>query len=388
MRIFHLLIFGMILSHFPVAAQHAEELKNKQQVFSDSNIVWAAYFEMDLVPDLPIEYIRKKHARLPNLAEGYGQLSDTLKFLPSTIDTPNHQMLNGFILGQTESIQFYESDATDYGKRSHKLKSRLHHWNLALENINLEPETFGTYEMLPNDYFEVFRLKGILYYQKDTRNFYAIPEAVAMLKNLDGDSQAVWDYEIVAWMPVNELAQGSQQSAWDLGPTVWAQYMERSIPLTDLFVFKQDWTSDEVFFHQTNFLRKNASHLKVLHPYPPHLEEYVDERSNGSGEDINFFPNNFTYMTTDEVEAIATYNEMAIKEDEYGGFEEVNYPITWSAFKGIRFGMNWAWSNKTKELSVEMATYLPFDNTTEDGMDFFVPTYYYRLPFGNINIKK
>ncbi len=60
----------------------------------------------------------------------------------------------------------------------------------------------------------------------------------------------------------------------------------------------------------------------------------------------------------------------------------VSYPITWSVFKGIRFGMNWAWFNETKELSVEMKTYLPFDNTSDDGTDFFIATYYYRLPFG------
>ncbi len=380
MRILSAIFLSILILPFSVTAQNGSELKNKQQVFSDTAIVWAAYFEIEVVPDHPIEYIRNKHARLPNLAEGYGQLSDTLKFLPSVIDTSNHQMLNGFILGQTESIEFYESDATEYGARSHKLKNQLHHWNLSLEDVRVEPENFGQYQMLPNDYFEAFRLKGILYYRKDSHSFHAIPEAVAMLKNLDGDSKAVWDYEVVAWMPVSDLLQ---KSGWDTGLTNWAQYLERSIPLTDLFVFKKEWTSDEVFFHQTDFLRQHAEKVKVLHPYPLHLEDYLDEISNGVVEDDNFFPNSFKYMTTEEIKTIATYEEMAMREtDGYEDYVIVNRPITWSVFKGIRFGMNWVWFNETKELSVEMKTYLPFDNTPDDGTDFFIPTYYYRLPFG------
>ncbi|MEM6964172.1 MAG: hypothetical protein AAF573_05350 [Bacteroidota bacterium] len=43
------------------------ELKNKQQIFSDSNIVWAAYFEIDVVLDLPIETIRKNMLDCPTL---------------------------------------------------------------------------------------------------------------------------------------------------------------------------------------------------------------------------------------------------------------------------------------------------------------------------------
>ena len=380
MRISHLAILVTVFLHFTAVAQNDSEIKNKQDVFSDTAVVWAAYFEIDVVPDLSLEQVRKKHARLPNLTEGYGQLSDTLKFLKSAIHPSKHQMLNKFILGQTESIEFYESDGPGYLIRSQKLKNRLHHWNLALEDINLEPETFGEYKMLPNDYFEVFRLKGILYYRKDSHNFYAIPEAVAMLKNLDGDSKAVWDYEVIAWMPVSDELK---KSGWDTGLTTWAQNIERSIPLTDLFVFKQDWTSDEVFLHQTDYLRNNPEQIKVQHPYPIKPNYYLDSIDNGIVETADISSDNVIYMTADEVKQIATYEEMALREtDGYEDYEIVNYPINWSVFKGIRFGMNWAWFNETKELGVEMKTYLPFDNSSDDGTDFFVPKYYYRLPFG------
>lgn len=379
MRISGFIIFAILLFCFSAAAQNVSELKNKQLIFKDSSIVWAAYFEIDVVPDLSIEEIRKKHARLPNLAAGYGQLSDTLKFFPSALDTSKHQMLNSFILGQTESIQFYESDITDYGARGHKLKGRLHHWNLDLQDINYEPETFGDFSRLPNDYFEVFRLKGILYYRKDSHSFHAIPEAVAMLKNLDGDSAAVWDYEVIAWMPVSDLLK---KTGWKNGLTTWAQNIERSIPLTDLFVFKQDWTSDEVFFHQTSFLRNNAAQIEVLHPYPINQNYYLDLTGNGMVDAEAVSKENRIYMTSGEIKRIATYEEIAMREDDYGNAEIVHYPITWSVFKGIRFNMNWAWFNETKELSIEMKTYLPFDNTPDDGTDFFVPAYYYRLPFG------
>jgi len=380
MRIIYLSICLFMLTHNVMTAQNDLEIKNKQQVFSDTSIVWAAYFEIEVVPDFTLDQLLEKHARLANLEEGYGQLSDTLKFFPSAIDTSKHQMLNGFILGQTESIEFYESDGPEYLTRSHKLKNRLHHWNLSLEDINLEPETFGEYKKLPNDYFEVFRLKGILYYHKDLHTFYAIPEAVAMLKNLDGDSKAVWDYEVVAWMLVSDELK---KSGWDTGLTSWAQYIERSIPLTDLFVFKQEWTSDEVFSHQTNFLRKNAEHIKVQHPYPFDPNYYLDLIGNGLVETADVSADNVIFMMTNEVKQIATYEEIAMREtDGYEDYEIVHYPINWSVFKGIRFGMNWAWFNETKELSIEMKTYLPFDNMPDDGTDFFIPTYYYRLPFG------
>ncbi|MEM9824116.1 MAG: hypothetical protein AAF985_23725, partial [Bacteroidota bacterium] len=311
MRLQYLVISIMVLSQISAMAQNGSELQNKQQVFADPEIVWAAYFEIDVVPDLPLEQIRQKHARLPNLIEGYGQLSHTLKFFESAIDTSRHQMLNGFILGQTESIEFYEAAGPAHLARSQKLNNRLHHWNLALEDVNVEPETFGTYQMLPRDYFEVFRLKGILYYRKDVHNFYAIPEAVALLKNLDGDSKAVWDYEVVAWMPVSDALK---QSGWNTDLTTWAQNIERSIPLTDLFVFKQDWTSDEVFAQQTGYLRKNAEQIKVQHPYPVDLDYYMDLLSNGMVETEDLSPEQATYMTSKEVQQIATYEEVALRE--------------------------------------------------------------------------
>ncbi|MEM1124069.1 MAG: hypothetical protein AAGJ18_26770 [Bacteroidota bacterium] len=383
----HLLRFVLLLLPLTAFTQRVEELQNKQRIFQDSTIVWAAYFEIDVIPDLPLETIRKKHARLPNLARGYGQLSDTLRFLSSVLDSTKHQMLNGFILGQTESIEWYEADATTYGGRSHKLKQPLHHWNLALENINIEPETFGEYPRLPDDYFEAFRLKGILHYQKNTHQFYAIPEAIAMLKNMDGDTKAVWDFEVVAWMPVSDQLK---KSGWETGLTGWAQYIERSIPLSDLFVFKQEWTSDEVFSDQTNFLRQNAQQVKIQHPYPVDQDFYFDQVANGSIEENEISAENFIYMTANEIKEIATYSELESYETEHGyeDYHTISYPIDWSVFKAIRFGMNWAWLNGTQELSVEMTTYLPFDDTPDDGVDFFIPRYYYRLPFGKVEHEK
>jgi len=202
-----------------------------------------------------------------------------------------------------------------------------------------------------------------------------------MLKNMEGDSEAVWDYEVVAWMPVSEQLK---KSGWETGLTAWAQYIERSIPLSDLFVFKQEWTSDEVFTQQTDFLRTNTTQVAVQHPYPVDRQYYIDQVANGVVEKDEISAENFTYMTANEIKEIATYNELAMRENEHGyeDYEVVNYPINWSVFKGIRLGMNWAWFNETSELGVEMTTYLPFDNTPDDGTDFFIPQYFYRLPFG------
>lgn len=370
----YLLICLYCLGTFALDAQETIEFQNKQKIFTDTAIVWAAYFEIDVVPDLPQEQLRKRHARLPYLAEGYGQLSDTLKFLDSAVYPSKHQQLNGFILHQTESIAFYEAAQEGAAARSHKLKTRLHHWNLALEDPSIEPETFGEYQRLPDEAFEAFRLKGILYYDQHAHNFRAIPEAVAVLKSLEGDTEAAWSYEVLAWMPVSDLLQ---QRTWEDQRVTWAQYIERSIPLSALFVFKQDWTSDEVFLDQTHYLRQQAAQLQVWHPYPS------NEADPWQAADPTDLKKN-TLMSEAAIQNIATYEEMAVTEDEFGDFTIVRYPIDWSVFKGIRLAMHWAWFNHNRSLSVAMKNYLPFDNTPEEGKDFFVPQYFYRLPFGSL----
>lgn len=331
-----ILSFVFILLNAYLFAQNNGELKNKWKMYNDTSIVWATYFEVDVIPDLTEKEILEKHC------EGMNEdaLTNSQKFFKTYRETTKSQTLNQLIFENINSIKLFTTENNSPINRNHKLFLERK------ETSDLRSTNWAE--------FEVFRLKGILYYDKQRHRFFAIPEAIGLQENSFGDLNAIWGYDIKAWIPLDTTILESSTS--------WHKTIVGSISLDDLYIFKQEWNSDEIFLDQTEYLRKNYKKVNVQSPVE---------------KDNNEQP---IYLNPNEIKRIATSKEMILNE-KTNNYDVDYYPISWSIFEGLQLTMTWKWDKQNKKVNVNMINYAPYGEVDGDEIELVDKKLFYKLNF-------
>jgi len=108
-----------------------------------------------------------------------------------------------------------------------------------------------------------FIIKQLIYYNTTTKMFYAIPQAVGMLRSLYTDNGVYVDDEVIFWFPVTNEIQGVDYM--NSANITWAKRTyHNSLLRTDIEVLKGDKTWEEmmnVVFTENNALVKNKQLL-------------------------------------------------------------------------------------------------------------------------------
>lgn len=302
--------------------------QTKQEIYCNSDIVWAGIVEVDFVvnADTSTDWMKYELNNLHHL------------FRQKTAETNPKKALNEIIIENADVLQFYRFDS---------LKHKLHYQELDIRNWAIEPDTYGDdWERIPASEFNVFRLKCLIYYDKSTLDFKIVPQAVAVLFPTYDFSDNISEYNILGWLPVEFLSKVIKIN--DEKSILNFQF-QRDFPFDSVKVFKQEWTTDEVINNFMATIRRKAE------------------------EEIRYFESNFEFKN--ELKLYQPYEDTLMEYEEiqllgldeiYGlrfdaDFEEKQEFVPWSAdeYKGIRFSMNWFWNDETKSLSILTTKFAP-----------------------------
>ena len=113
--------------------------QTKQEIYCNSNIVWAGSVEVDFVVDADTSTDWNRY-----------KINDLhFMFKQKTEKTNSKKTLNETIIENAEVLQFYWSDS---------LKHEIHYQELDIRNWDVEPDTYGDdWERIPASEFNVFR---------------------------------------------------------------------------------------------------------------------------------------------------------------------------------------------------------------------------------------
>lgn len=295
--------------------------QTKQEVYCNPSIVWAGIVDIDMVPNLSKDQNWDTFAESGYSKLNFNQKSEGLKESGKT--------LSDYVIKHANdgTLDFY-NDAT--------LKSKIDYQLLELTDPNIEPETIGDRgKEYPASNFEVYRLRCLLYYEKDQLDFKLVPQAVAVIRTeYDGPYSKAF-YNTLGWLPVQEWTKTMQATDENI---TWAQNIHSDIALRKIRVFKQEQTIKEVFEQDliANILKK-TNEVQLL--TTNNFEAYKP-------------------MTKDEIIKACNY-EIPVFDDE--NFEEstIFQPKSAYDFVGINFSINWAWNNTNKQFYIQQTQYSP-----------------------------
>lgn len=305
MKKISIVLIVSLLSTFFVKSQ------TKQEIYCNSNIIWAGIVDIDIVPNL------QKDQNWDVFGEsGLSKLNFNQK---STYLKKGEKILSDQVIGHANdgTLDFY-NDAT--------LKTKIDYQLLELTAPNIEPETIGERgKEYPASSFEVYRLRCLVYYQKDQLDFKVIPQTVAVIRTeYDGPNSNAF-YNILGWLPVQEWVETMQVADKNI---TWAQCIHSDVQLRNIKVFKQELTIQEVF---------EKDLVQNLLEDPSKYELLVTQNFKESKP-----------MTAEEKKEVCTDE---IVEFDPNSYEEIisRIPKTAYGFVGINFSINWAWNNTTKQ---------------------------------------
>lgn len=307
-------VSGLIMLFFII--QTTILAQTKQAIYNNPNIVWAGIVDLDFVIDADSNTNWKKY-EISGFNYEFKQKTRPLK--------AHKQTLNELIINEVATIQFYEYDSLKY-KKSYQ--------SLELSDPMYEPENYGDEgKLFSFKAFNVFRLKCFIYYDKLELNFRLVPQAVAVMRPLYDVPEEILGYDILGWLPVEHLAEAINTNDKN---NDWATHFDRDLPLYSVKVFKQEWTVEEVMNDFMHNIRKQAATIELYQNTWEGIHKMEAE--------------NIKLLGLDELFAAS-----------FDGFDEEAQYVPWSPemYQGIRFSMNWFWSDKKQTLSIQQEAFSP-----------------------------
>ncbi|MFK7951139.1 MAG: hypothetical protein AB8G11_26395 [Saprospiraceae bacterium] len=302
--------------------------QTKQEIYCNSDIVWAGIIDMDFVVDADTNTNWKEYV-ISDLDNWFQQ---------KTTETNPTKTLNELILENVETLQFYEYDSLKYEK---------HYQSLELSDPLHEPETYGDNgKPFSAKAFNVFRLKCFFYYDKSTLDFKIVPQAVGVLRPIYDAPDEVLNYNILGWLPIEhvviEALEQSKSVKINDEKSVLKFQFQRDIPFYAAKVFKQEWTDEEAI---DDFMTKIRQKAETIELYEPYENEQMDSET-------------IKTLGLDEITAL-----------RFDAYEETQEYVPWSTemYQGIRFSMNWFWNEETKSLSLLTTDFSPLIFVEDDG---------------------
>jgi hypothetical protein len=279
----------------------------KQELYCDETIEWAGFVDIDIIPN------QKSNQSWDNFqASGFSNLN----FKQYTTDSiPTDTSLLDYIITsiQNKSIPIYQTP---------QLQQPI---NLTKEDLTAfasDGESSGRYYDAGD--FEVLRLRCVVFYDRSGAGIWIYPMAAAPIRTeydiYSPTAQAF--YKPLGWIPVSGNIPISVS---------WQKTIHSDVPLRNIKVFKQGFTSDEVLSHLIN-----------------KQESSVNQQQLYDATDLS----QPTLLSPEQLTERISYEEITFDPET---FEEiiVRTPINDLGLVGYNFSLDWAWDSTKQQLYVD-----------------------------------